>query len=141
MNWKIHVWFRIGGLSFLEYSIDLTTTRKILPVFEYFIQVLHGCRQFVLWSVWFSPYNERNPYLLLLKYFCKSIKNLGESLITNKLKVGVTPSRHGPYRLGYTRVTIIITMRSNNVSWSKTLKVILVQIILCNSRIWSWNRK
>jgi hypothetical protein len=25
-------------------------------------QVLHGCRQFVLLSVWLTPINERNPH-------------------------------------------------------------------------------
>lgn len=52
-----------------------------------------------------------------------------------KMKVGMTSSRHDPYKLGYTRVTIVTTTRSKNVSWSKPLKVILVRIILCNSRI------
>jgi len=37
-----------------------------------------------------------------------------------KMKVGMTSSRHGPYKLGYTRVTIVITMRSKDVSWSKS---------------------
>lgn len=32
----------------------------------------------------------------------------------------MTSSRHGPYKLGYTRVTIVITMRSKNVNWSKS---------------------
>ena len=30
------------------------------------LQVLHGCRQLVLWSVWLSPLNERNSYLILV---------------------------------------------------------------------------
>ena len=30
-------------------------------------------------------------------------------------KVGMTSSLHGPYELGYTRATMIITMRGNNV--------------------------
>jgi hypothetical protein len=28
-------------------------------------QVLHGCRQFVLLSVWLTPINERNPHYKL----------------------------------------------------------------------------
>lgn len=28
----------------------------------YVTQVLHGCRQFVLLSVWLTPINERNPH-------------------------------------------------------------------------------
>nr|SYZ47118.1 f7bb6052-b9bd-4f63-936f-a86227ea6985 [Plasmodiophora brassicae] len=90
------------------------------------------------WNMWFNPMcvsvRVSRRLIVLFSFYSvawlSSVRvvkclNLGESLITNKLKVGVTPSRHGPYRLGYTRVTIIITMRSNNVSWSKTLKVIL----------------
>jgi hypothetical protein len=36
------------------------------------------------------------------------------------------------YVLGCTRSTMVSTMRSKNVSFSKTLKLILVQIDLCN---------
>ena len=36
----------------------------------------------------------------------------------------MTSSRHGPYELGYTRVTIVTTISSKNVSLSKSLKVI-----------------
>ena len=35
----------------------------------------------------------------------------------------MTSSPHGPYGLGYSRATIIITMRSNNASLSKSLKL------------------
>ena len=36
----------------------------------------------------------------------------------------MTSSPHGPYGLGYSRATIIITKRSNNASLSKSLKII-----------------
>lgn len=52
-----------------------------------------------------------------------------------KMKVGMTSSRHDPYKLGYTRVTIVTTKGNKNVSWSKSLKVILIRITLCNSRV------
>ncbi len=35
----------------------------------------------------------------------------------------MTSSHHGPYRLGYTRITMADTMRSNRVTWSKSEKV------------------
>ena len=36
----------------------------------------------------------------------------------------MTSSLHGPYRLGYTCATMVITKRGKNVSWSKTKKII-----------------
>jgi len=38
-------------------------------------------------------------------------------------------SRYGPYNLGYTCATIVITKRRKEVILSKTLKIILVQIV------------
>ena len=37
----------------------------------------------------------------------------------------MTSSLHGPYELGYTRVTMGISKRSNNVSWSKSFNYTL----------------
>lgn len=37
-------------------------------------------------------------------------------------------SLDGPDELGYTRVTMVTTKRSDNVNWSKSIKVILVRI-------------
>jgi len=34
----------------------------------------------------------------------------------------MTLSLHGPYELGYTRATMGLTKRSENVSWSKSVK-------------------
>jgi len=50
-------------------------------------------------------------------------------------KVRITSNHHDPYKLGYTLATIIITKRCNFVKRSKTLKIILVQIIFCNLKI------
>ena len=36
--------------------------------------------------------------------------------------VGMRSSRHGLYKLGYTRVTRIVTKRRKNVNWSRSLK-------------------
>ena len=35
----------------------------------------------------------------------------------------MTSSPHGPYGLGYTRITMADTMRSNRVTWSQSEKV------------------
>ena len=43
-------------------------------------------------------------------------------------------SLYGPYGLGYTRATMVTTKRGNVVKQRETSKVILVQIVLCNSR-------
>jgi hypothetical protein len=45
----------------------------------------------------------------------------------------MTSSPHGPYELGYTRATMVMTKRSDIVSWSKSLNIIAVQIVGCNS--------
>jgi hypothetical protein len=45
-------------------------------------------------------------------------------LLTIERKVRTMSSLDGPYGLGYTGATMIITKGSNNVSWSKSLKVI-----------------
>ena len=42
----------------------------------------------------------------------------------------MTSSQHGLYGLGYTRITMVITIESNSVSWSKFLKIIVVRIIV-----------
>jgi len=56
------------------------------------------------------------------------------------MKERMKSSQYDPYRLGYTRATRVSTKRRNYVNKSKSLKLILVQIILCNSRIWRRNR-
>ena len=44
-------------------------------------------------------------------------------------------SPYGPYGLGYTRATMVITKSCKDVNLSESLNVILVQIIGCNSSI------
>ena len=47
-------------------------------------------------------------------------------------KARMTSGTHGPYGLGYTCVTMVITKGSNIAILSKSQKIILVQINLCN---------
>ena len=39
-------------------------------------------------------------------------------------KKGITSSLHGPYELGYTCATMVMTMRGKKVTFSRTLKII-----------------
>jgi hypothetical protein len=50
----------------------------------------------------------------------------------SRRKVGMTSSPHGPYELGYTHATMVITERSNDLNRSESLKIILVRIVDCN---------
>lgn len=52
----------------------------------------------------------------------------------HRRKVGRMSGRHGLHRLGYIRATMVITKSSENVSFSKTGKIILVQIVFCNTK-------
>lgn len=38
----------------------------------------------------------------------------------NGWKLGMTSSLHGPYELGYTRATTVMTKRGNIEKWSKS---------------------
>ncbi len=40
----------------------------------------------------------------------------------NRRKVGMTPSHHGPYGLGYTRATMVGTEGSEAATWSQSQK-------------------
>jgi hypothetical protein len=42
----------------------------------------------------------------------------------------MTSSQYGLYELGYTRITMVVTMNSDSASWSNLLKAALVQIDL-----------
>ncbi len=42
--------------------------------------------------------------------------------VTNRRKVGTTSSHHGPYVLGYTRATMVVTERSETATLSKSQK-------------------
>ncbi len=54
-------------------------------------------------------------------------------MIKNERKVRMTSSPYGPYELGYTRVTMTITMGSMKVILSQSKKIVIVQIVGCNS--------
>lgn len=41
-------------------------------------------------------------------------------------------SPHGPHELGYTRVTMARTVRSNLVKESKSINLVVVRIVDCN---------
>ena len=46
----------------------------------------------------------------------------------------MTSSPHGPYGLGYTCATMAITIGSKAAKRSESQKIVLVRIVLCNSR-------
>jgi len=58
--------------------------------------------------------NERNPYLIL--FFFK------HSPFKNGRKVRMMSSPHGPYELGYTRATMVITKSCKDLSRSQSYK-------------------
>ena len=100
------------------------------------IQALHGCRQFVAWAVGLSPRTNAT----LLARVKQSVLDLVRLPVTYGRKVRMTSSPHGPYGLGYTRATMANTKGSNMATWSKSSTFVVVRIVLCNSRTWSWNR-
>ncbi len=57
---------------------------------------------------WVKSRNERNPYCLLPAFWMGTRTELP---VTNRRKVGMTSSHHGPYVLGYTRATMAGTAR------------------------------
>ena len=85
---------------------------------------MHGCRQLVSWDVWLSPITSATPVFFINRLLRKSQR-----------KVGMMSSLYVLYVLGCTRSTMVSTMRSKNVSSSKTLKLILVRIGLCNETV------
>jgi len=60
-----------------------------------YVQVLHGCRQFVDYYVWLIPYNERNPRPYLFLILHKDLSSIRSS--------GTMTNPHGPYGVGYRR--------------------------------------
>lgn len=51
-----------------------------------------------------------------------------------EMKVGSMSGRHGLYRLGYIRATMVNTIRCKIVKFSKPLKFIVVRIVFCNTK-------
>ena len=68
---------------------------------------------------WVKSRNERNPYCLLPAFRMGTQTVLP---VTNRRKVGMTSSHHGPYVLGYTRATMVGTERSKTARWSESQK-------------------
>src|SRR5215468_12634492 len=79
---------------------------------------------------WVKSRNERNPHLQLPAARPGTLQNLP---VTSRRKAGMTSRPHGPYGLGYTRATMVVTVGCNTARWSKSQKAISVQIALCNS--------
>ncbi len=70
---------------------------------------------------WVKSRNERNPYCLLPAYIYV-MGTQAELPVTNRRKVGTTSSHHGPYVLGYTRATMVVTERCETATLSKSQK-------------------
>lgn len=51
-----------------------------------------------------------------------------------RMKEGRMSGRHDLYRLGYIRATMVVTNRGDNVNFSKSVKIILVRIVFCNTK-------
>ena len=85
-----------------------------------------------------KSFNERNPPEMLANLSLLTKNRESTTLFILPViywrKVRITSSRHDPYELGYTRVTLAVTMGCNGESRSESLKAVLVQIALCNSR-------
>jgi len=69
------------------------------------LQVLHGCRQSVLWEVRLTPLTDEIPVVNLYLTINGS----------DRVSFGVKTSRYGPYELGYKRATKTFT------KWRKTV--------------------
>src|SRR5215510_13129427 len=79
---------------------------------------------------WVKSRNERNPHLQLPSGEPGTLQKLP---VTSRRKAGMTSSPHGPYGLGYTRATMVVTMGSEAATPSQSQKAISVRIALCNS--------
>lgn len=74
------------------------------------LQVLHGCRQSVLWEVRLTPLTDEIPVVNLYL----TIND------TDRVSFGAKTSRYGPHELGYRRATKTFT------KWCKTVPLILI---------------
>ena len=82
-------------------------------------QVLHGCRQLVSWDVRLSPSTSATLILICHQVMLGTIRKLPT---TSWRKVGMMSSHHGPYGLGYTHATMVVTTGSNIAIWSQSFK-------------------
>jgi hypothetical protein len=60
--------------------------------------------------------------------------NIERLTVRYRMKVGSMSGRHGLYKLGYIRATMVVTKRSYNVSLRETLKTAPVRIVFCNTK-------
>ena len=68
------------------------------------LQVLHGCRQSVLWEVRLTPLTDEIP-----------VVNLYLTInVTDRVSFGAKTSRYGPHELGYRRATKAFTKWRKN---------------------------
>ena len=58
---------------------------------------------------WVKSRNERNPYLMLPALWVGTHERLPQTM---RRKAGMTSNHHGPYILGYTRATMVVTESS-----------------------------
>ncbi len=82
-------------------------------------QVLHGCRQLVSLDVGLSPATSATLVLSCQHVMVGTLRRLP---VTNRRKVGMTSSHHGPYGQGYTRTTMVGTEGCNAARWSQSQK-------------------
>ncbi len=68
---------------------------------------------------WVKSRNERNPFLSCQRVMSGTLRRLP---VTNRRKVGMTSSPHGPYGQGYTRTTMVGTEGCNTARWSQSQK-------------------
>ena len=89
--------------------------------------VVSSCREMLV----LSPATSATPM-----FSCHQVKlgTLNKLPVISRRKAGMTSSPHGPYGLGYTRTTMVVTEGRNRATWSKSSKAVSVQIVLCNSR-------
>ena len=85
-------------------------------------KVLHGCRQLVPWGVGLSPATSATPIISCHQVKLGTLMKLPTQV---ERKAGTTSSHHGPYAQGYTRATMVGTMRSYLVTRRKPQKAYL----------------
>jgi len=90
------------------------------------LQVLHGCRQSVLWEVRLTPLTDEIPVINLYLIING----------TDRVSFGAKTSRYGPNELGYRRATKTFTKWSEtvplNLIWlyTKVYKYVIILFIL-----------
>ena len=81
--------------------------------------MVHGCRQLVSGDVGLSPATSAT---LVISCQHVEVGTLIRLPVINRRKVGTTSNHHALYVLGYTRITMAITKRSETETLSETQK-------------------